>query len=454
MDLPTSRELELETLLRQRDAQVAELTDEVTHLRQFLATQPPASATEATTIPPALMSLLLPHLNHHAAAATSNSSSAMTALVQRAKTLQEENDELYELLKVGETGRLKEDVRALRRVVQKMEGALRESHQVIASLSAEWEKAQDALLQAHGRQVYPSPAPRSHHAPPHLANGSGKLPPTGPRAYKKPRISETQISPAVSNVSLPIPPKPHLSAANATQPRGVSRDSRMSQDRKPVEAVGMDVDEDNHSRPRSPHRERDRPPHRDRERDRDRDRERDKDRDRPRNRDRERDRERDRDREHDRPSRRSGGGGGGSSGGGGGAVAGAAAGAGGGEEEEEEEEVAVVADGQMATIPIRISTPSEIGRSRNVWDYNWTRMANRGAHHGRIAVLCSTYGTTSLSDLTTCVFIKSNLSVFGCLPTVVFIPCSRSIVVMLSEIVLSRCIYLITCTSPSCVHVH
>lgn len=71
------------------------------------------------------MSLLLPHLNQHATAATSTSSSATTALIQRAKTLQEENDELYELLKVGETGRLKEDVRALRRVVQKMEGALR-----------------------------------------------------------------------------------------------------------------------------------------------------------------------------------------------------------------------------------------------------------------------------------------------------------------------------------------
>lgn len=39
--------------------------------------------------------------------------------------LQEENDELYELLKVGETGKLKEDARALRRVVQKLEGALR-----------------------------------------------------------------------------------------------------------------------------------------------------------------------------------------------------------------------------------------------------------------------------------------------------------------------------------------
>ena len=100
------------------------------------------------------MSLLLPHLNQRPPSATSGSSTVTTALVQRAKILQEENDELYELLKTGETGRLKEDVRALRRVVQRLEGALRgalgacisqvhkliilavsESHQVIASLS-------------------------------------------------------------------------------------------------------------------------------------------------------------------------------------------------------------------------------------------------------------------------------------------------------------------------------
>lgn len=46
------------------------------------------------------------------------------ALTQRAKQLQEENDELYDLLKHGETGRLKEEVRALRQVVRKMERAL------------------------------------------------------------------------------------------------------------------------------------------------------------------------------------------------------------------------------------------------------------------------------------------------------------------------------------------
>lgn len=71
------------------------------------------------------MSLLLPHLSQREATAASGSSSVTTALVQRAKSLQEENDELYELLKTGETGRLKENVRALRRVVQKLEGALR-----------------------------------------------------------------------------------------------------------------------------------------------------------------------------------------------------------------------------------------------------------------------------------------------------------------------------------------
>lgn len=48
-----------------------------------------------------------------------------TALTLRAKLLQEENDELYELLKFGETGKLKEEVKGLRRVVQRLEGALR-----------------------------------------------------------------------------------------------------------------------------------------------------------------------------------------------------------------------------------------------------------------------------------------------------------------------------------------
>ena len=48
-----------------------------------------------------------------------------TALAQRAKLLQEENDELYELLKSSETGKLKEEVRGLRRAVNRLETALR-----------------------------------------------------------------------------------------------------------------------------------------------------------------------------------------------------------------------------------------------------------------------------------------------------------------------------------------
>jgi hypothetical protein len=85
----------------------------------------------------------------------SSSGTVNTALTQRVRILQEENDELYEMLKSGETGKLKEEVRGLRRVVERLEGALRgmrlltpfilivphmqcvslESHQVISSLS-------------------------------------------------------------------------------------------------------------------------------------------------------------------------------------------------------------------------------------------------------------------------------------------------------------------------------
>ncbi|OBZ70258.1 hypothetical protein A0H81_09941 [Grifola frondosa] len=341
MDLPTPREIELETLLRQRDAQVAELTvcdargavadrtlttllpcarthqDEVSHLRQYLSAQPSPPTTEPISLPPALMTLLLPHITDHASNATPPANTVTTALIQRAKVLQEENDELYELLKSGETGRLKEDVRALRRVVEKLEGALRESHQVIASLSAELDKSHETIVMSgrqlnavapHARAHAHSPAPRHHQPPPHLsvANGSGKPPPTGPRAHKKPRLSETALSPAPSNTSLPIPPRLNLSQANST-PRSGSREWRTSVDRKPLPA-DMDVDEDQRSRPRSPEQDRERQRVRERqpERDRERERDRDKPRERVREREKERERERDRGRDRDRSARRNG----------------------------------------------------------------------------------------------------------------------------------------------------
>ncbi len=71
------------------------------------------------------MSRLLPLINNRSPAATSSSDTVAAALTQRVKILKEENDELYEILKSGETGRLKEDVRSLRRVSQKLETALR-----------------------------------------------------------------------------------------------------------------------------------------------------------------------------------------------------------------------------------------------------------------------------------------------------------------------------------------
>lgn len=49
----------------------------------------------------------------------------MTAgLLQRTRVLQEENDELYEILRSSETGKLKEEVRCLTSVTARMERAL------------------------------------------------------------------------------------------------------------------------------------------------------------------------------------------------------------------------------------------------------------------------------------------------------------------------------------------
>lgn len=58
-----------------------------------------------------------------------------SALAQRVKTVQNENDELYDLLKKSETGRLKEEVRSLSRVVNKLESALRGTCITVSSLT-------------------------------------------------------------------------------------------------------------------------------------------------------------------------------------------------------------------------------------------------------------------------------------------------------------------------------
>ncbi|KAN0097488.1 hypothetical protein V8E55_001934 [Tylopilus felleus] len=306
MDLPTSRETELETALRKRDAQVAELTTEVSRLRQFLTVQPQPSTSDPITLPPTLMSVLLPHVDKAASTgglAGSSSSTVSTALTQRVRLLQEENDELYDLLKHGETGKLKEEVRGLQRVVDRLESALRESHQVITSLSTELDKSyqsfQSSLRQKQvNSQTHHPPSRDSYHPPQHppATNGLSKPPPTGPRAHKKPRLSDAKVSPAQSNVSLP-PSKTHTSVKHEP-----SHSPRISPSEiRPKNNAKMDIDEDSRTRPHSP-QERDRPRHREKERTRDRER------------DRERERERDRDRDRDRFSRRNGAGGGGRSG--------------------------------------------------------------------------------------------------------------------------------------------
>jgi hypothetical protein len=47
--------------------------------------------------------------------------------MQRARLLQEENDELYALLKQGEVAKLRDEAIALRKLAQRLEGALKGS---------------------------------------------------------------------------------------------------------------------------------------------------------------------------------------------------------------------------------------------------------------------------------------------------------------------------------------
>ncbi|KAF7301798.1 hypothetical protein MIND_00745500 [Mycena indigotica] len=221
MDLPSVRELELEALVRQRDKQLAVLQDEITRLRRFIATQPTPTTEAAVSLPPPMTALLMPHLT---AKTSGTSSSGATALMQRTRMLQAENDELYDLLKTSETGKLKEEVRGLRRVVERLEGALRESHQAVQSLSTELDKTYESIADSRPRSPR---SPRNNPSVNHSANNNAaKLPPTGPRAHKKPRISE----PLPRG---PSPQKPHRNNNNMdidekppppSRPRGRDRE--------------------------------------------------------------------------------------------------------------------------------------------------------------------------------------------------------------------------------------
>ena len=307
-----------------------------------------------------------------------------SALAQRAKLLQEENDELYELLKSTETGKLKEEVRGLRRVVNRLETALRGVSSVrqcgppyidiricrispghsVPFVSVVYSTCSRVLtrcsrdeLEKSYEIVIPPTRPvnsarHTHQLPPHMqaqtsgnpngnSHGSGsgggtvsKAPPTAPRAHKKPRLSEARGSPATSNNALP---------RVQTQTRGRSTSHHMdSPENSPIQppdtrkAPGGKVETAVDEEPERV-RGRDRDRSRDRERDSERrsrhrsptaprePRERERHRERERERARERDRPRERERDRDRTSRRGHGrkgrsGGGGGGGGGGGYI--------------------------------------------------------------------------------------------------------------------------------------
>ncbi|KAF9057679.1 hypothetical protein BJ165DRAFT_1521039 [Panaeolus papilionaceus] len=299
MDLPSARELELELLLRERDTQLAELTDEISTLQHYIAKQPGPSITEPVSLPPALLAIILPHLNNTPADSTSGSSTVTAALTQRTRVLQEENDELYNLLKRSETGKLMDEVTGQQRIISRLETALKESHTVIKSLSTELDKAYETITSlarpSASRNNYRRPTSHSrspansYQTAPQLesANSNGKQLPTGPRAHKKPRISEpNQSSPQPRPIpSLPykpqtsqhshgggghghgshghshghniphIPPRPDL---RVDQARGHVNDSRKGGSLPQGGGARMDIDNEskNHNQKRtsSPHR--------------------------------------------------------------------------------------------------------------------------------------------------------------------------------------------------------
>ena len=164
-----------------------------------------------------------------------------------------------------------------------------------AQLRNELDKAYDVINTSNSRST------NSHYHPhspskmrngvsprPPVGGGGGKPPPTGPRAHKKPRLSQ---SPSTSGASL----HPHPFARKNPGPRARSHDDR-TLDRDPVEPkapqnnVKMEVDEEESH---EPHRARRRSGSQSRSRSRDRERERDKGRHRGRPGGRENDRGRD-----------------------------------------------------------------------------------------------------------------------------------------------------------------
>ena len=171
--------------------------------------------------------------------------------------------------------------------------------------STELDKSYDTLMNS-SRQVNSVNNSKSHtrsprntyNSLPQVGNGNGaaKLPPTGPRAYKKPRLSEPQASPP-SRPNHTLPSHKSQIHSNASTRSGDRRDylSRPNNEQQLKSSRSkIDVDEDDRESPVLPA-----------ERVRDHDRERIRERSRK-DRERTRDRERDRDGNRTTASRRNG----------------------------------------------------------------------------------------------------------------------------------------------------
>ncbi len=105
---------------------------EVSILRKQISESSSHGSSDDQPVSAAAMSILMPHLvNERNALLGTGSSTAPTnpglvaALRQRTTMLQEENDELYNVLRRAETGRLDEEVKGLRLLVGRLERALR-----------------------------------------------------------------------------------------------------------------------------------------------------------------------------------------------------------------------------------------------------------------------------------------------------------------------------------------
>ncbi|KAB5596262.1 Pre-mRNA-splicing factor [Ceratobasidium theobromae] len=228
--LPSERELELETLLRQRDKQISALTDELSSLQRKLpgTSDPPDDA--AICIPSPILALLAPLVAH--GPSTSTPAPLNSAILQRLKLLQTENDELYEHLRTSESTRAREEVVGLRKTVKRLESSLEDAEAKIAALTSKLDHGRLSLAKSVAQQQHQQ---RRSSTPDQRRSAS--------------------------------PPRRSVPVAN--RPRERSREFD---------------------------RERDRERERDRDRDREKDRERERERERDRDRDRDWDRDRDRDR--------------------------------------------------------------------------------------------------------------------------------------------------------------